>query len=180
MSLHKDVCHLSFVISHMYRNKSQFASLLKGWGLGFLLCTNLAASHATTSAGQFSINITLTATNIGSGSSPGASAGINTAVQSPPGVCISQTLSEQTNAVVRVVCGTGQFVSITANPGKRFLGVNGGAYRFVLSSGSTGTGPQSGSLGLSNDFYPGIGTVTAWRVYNVDGSDSPLEVLLTF
>jgi hypothetical protein len=143
---------------------------------GLLLCSLMSGSHAGTSAGQLSVNITLTGTDTGTA----LGTGVNTAAFSAPGVCISQTLSEKTNAVVRVVCGTGQFVSMTANPNVRFLGVNGGAYRYVLSPGITSPGPQSGSLGLSNDFYPGTGTVTAWRIYNVDGSDGPLEVLLTF
>lgn len=144
--------------------------------LGLLLSASMMLGHAGTSAGQFSVNITLTGTSTATGLSPG----LNTAALSAPGVCISQTLSEQTNAVVRVVCGTGQFVSLTANSNRRYLGVNGGAYRYVLSPGSTGSEPQLGSLGLTNDFYPGTGTVTAWRIYNVDGSDGPFEVLLTF
>jgi hypothetical protein len=160
----------------MYSTKPQLTTLLRGMGLGLLLCTGLAVSHAATSAGQFSVNITVTGTDTGSGTS----SGINTAAQSAPGVCISQTLSEKTNALVRVVCGTGQFVSITANPNARFLGANGGAFRFVLSPGSTDSGSQLLGQGRTNDFYPGAGTVTAWRIYNVNGSDGTFEVLLTF
>ena len=40
------------------------------------------------------------------------------------GVCFSRTLSEQTGAVVQVACDSGQFVSIEAVPGQRFLGVH--------------------------------------------------------
>lgn len=156
----------------MYPTKPQLTTLLKGWGLGLLLCASLAASQAATSAGQFAVNITVTGTD--------ASAGANTAQQSAPGVCISQTLSEKTNALVRVVCGTGQFVSITANPNARFLGTHGGAFRFVLSPGNTDLGSQLLGQGRTNDFYPGAGTVTAWRIYNVNGSDGTFEVLLTF
>ena len=97
------------------------------------------------------------------------------------GICVSQSLSEQANAVVRVLCGTSQFVSITPNPSARLLGVHGGAFNYVLGAGKTGSESLSGGgLGQSNDFYPGTGTVTALRIYNVDGSDGPLEVLLTF
>ena len=149
---------------------------LKEWSLGLLLCSSLASSQAATSAGQFSVNITLNGTHTGSV----ASAGVNTAAQSAPGVCISQTLSEQTNALVRVVCGTGQFVSITANPNVRFLGTNGAAFRFVLSANDTNSDSQLLGQGRTNDFYPGVGTVTAWRIYNVNGSEGLLEVLLTF
>jgi hypothetical protein len=164
----------------MSRNKPQLASLLKRWGLGLLLCTSLGASHAATSSGQFSVNITLTGTDTGAGA--GASTGINTAAQSAPGVCISQTLSEQTNAVVRVVCGTGQFVSITANPNARFLGTNGGAPRFVLSQGSASSDSQIVGQARTNDFYPGTGTVTftSVRIYNVSGTDGPFEMMVTF
>ena len=96
-------------------------------------------------------------------------------------ICISQSLSEQTNAVVRVLCGTSQFVSISPSPSRRFLGTHGGAFNYVLSPGKTGSDPLSdGISALSKDFYPGTGTVTALRIYNVDGSDGPLEVLLTF
>ena len=154
--------------------KPPLAALLKGWGLGLLLCTSMATGHAATTAGQFSVNITLTGAD--------KSSGVNTAAQSAPGVCISQTLSEQTNAVVRVVCGTGQFVSITANPNSRFLGTNGGAPRFVLSQGSASSGSQIVGQARTNDFYPGTGTVTFTSVliYNVSGTDGPFEMMVTF
>ena len=168
----------------MYRNKSRLPHLLKGWGLGLLLCTGLAFSQGGSSAGQFGVNITLTGTDTGSGPVLGAGApasfAINTAAQSPPGLCISQALSGQTNAVVRVVCGTGQFVSITANPNARFLGTHGGAPRFVLSQGSPDS--QIVGQGRTNDFYPGTGTVTytSMLLYNVSGTDGPLEMMVTF
>ena len=101
-------------------------------------------------------------------------------VNAEQGVCISQSLSEKTNAVVRVVCGSGQFVSITANPNARFLGTHGGAFRYMLSPATVYSKPQSTDQGGLLDFYPGLGTVTAWRVYNADGSEEQLEVLLTF
>src|SRR4051812_13432363 len=49
------------------------------------------------------------------------------------GVCFSRSLSEKTGAVVQVACDSGQFVSIEAVPGQRFLGVHGGAFRYTLS-----------------------------------------------
>ena len=154
--------------------KPPLAALLKGWGLGLLLCKSMATGYAATTAGQFSVSITLTGAD--------KSSGVNTAAQSAPGVCISQTLSEQTNAVVRVVCGTGQFVSITANPNSRFLGTNGGAPRFVLSQGSASSGSQIVGQARTNDFYPGTGTVTFTSVliYNVSGTDGPFEMMVTF
>lgn len=143
----------------------------RGLGFGLVLYTGLAVGNAATSGGQLSVNITVTASG---------GAGANTAAQSAPGVCISKTLSQRSNALVRVVCKSGQFVSITANPNARFLGVNGGAHQYVLNTDMQRSGSLTGLLGQSNDFNPGTGTVTAWQVYNVDGSDTPFEVLLTF
>ena len=153
-------------------NKPKLTTLFKYGSLALLLCTGAAVSQAGTSTGQLSVNITLTGAAGGTG--------VNTAAQSAPGVCISQSQSEQTSALVRVVCGTGQFVSITANPNARFLGTHGGAFRFVLSPGNLSSNLQLAGQGLPNNFYPGTGTVTAWRIANVDGSEGPLEVLLTF
>lgn len=148
--------------------KPQLVTLFKRLGFGFLLCMGFAASHAVTSTGQFSVNIVL------------AGAGANSAQQSAPGVCISQTLSEKTNALVRVVCGTRQFVSITANPNARFLGTHGGAFNYVVTAGNRYSDPLQNSEVGASGFYPGTGTVTAWRIYNANGSEELLEVLLTF
>lgn len=122
-------------------------------------------SSAGQAASQFGVNIVLVR--------PGSAA------SAEQGVCISQSLSEKTNAVVRVVCSSGQFVSISANPNARFLGTHGGAFRYVLSPTTIYSNSQLIDQG-SSEFYPGSGTVTAWRVYNVDGSEKLLEVLLTF
>jgi hypothetical protein len=92
-----------------------------------------------------------------------------------PSVCISETLSEQTNGMVRVVCGTGQFVSISPFPGKPFLGTHGGAFRYTL-----GAGGFTGLLAGYATPYTGAGTVTALRIYNANGSDGPLEMLVSF
>ena len=154
-------------------NKPKLAALFQGCSLALLLCVGTAVSQAGTSTGQFAVNITLTGAGIGT-------AGVHTSTQSAPGVCISQTLSQQTSALVRVACSTGQFVSITANSASRFLGTHGGAFRFVSSQGSLSFNPQLAGSELPNYFYPGTGTVTAWRIVNVDGSDGPFEVLLTF
>jgi hypothetical protein len=114
-------------------------------------------------------------------SAPSQETALGTTRSTTPSICVSQSLSEQANAVVRVVCGTSQFVSITPNPNARLLGSHGGAFNYVLGSGRASSESSSGGvLGQSNDFYPGTGTVTALRIYNVDGSDGPMEVLLTF
>lgn len=146
--------------------KVSFASLLGKWGIAFALSTGFATSHGATSEGQLSVHIVLS--------------DVNTTQPSKPGVCISQTLSRQTNALVRVVCGRGEFVSISANPNVRFLGTHGGAFRYFLNSSISRSGVEAGLLEQWENFYPGIGTVTAMRVYNATGTQSPIEILLTF
>ena len=46
-------------------------------------------------------------------------------------LCTSQTLSSASGALVRVVCSTGQFVSIEPVAGQPIAGTHGGAYRFL-------------------------------------------------
>ena len=121
-------------------------------------------------------------------------------VLNPPslsGLCVSQTLSEQFGAVVRIVCATGQYVSITPLPGKRFPGSYGGAFRYPLLGGQyplmlapEGVG-QSTPSSLNNQyspalragynrFYPGLSSVTDLPVYRIEGLDSQLDMLVTF
>lgn len=139
-------------------------------GLVIALFAGLAA--AGTGSGFFNVSITLSNPGAVAPPSPGAP-GVS---PSQPAVCISETLSEQTNALVRVACGTGQFVSITPFPGKRFLGTHGGAFRY-----STGAGMFSAALqSVAGNPYIGTGTVTALRIYNANGSDGPLEMLVSF
>lgn len=92
-----------------------------------------------------------------------------------PRLCVSQSLSEDTHAEVRVVCQTGQFVAIEPAPGKPFAGSHGSAYRFHLPFTVVG-----GALVANADPYLGAGTITALRVYNVNGGDGPLEMLVSF
>lgn len=141
------------------------------------LCTGIFASAvaefclAGTSAGLFSVSITLNKPG-GVTVTPAAQASRSVA----SGVCISQTLSEQTNALVQIVCATEQFVSIAPVPGKRFLGTHGGAFRYNFQSGASYSGISYGALSA----YIGAGTVTALRIYNANGSDGPLEMLVSF
>lgn len=130
-----------------------------------------ATSQSATSEGQLTVNITLNEMNTDS------------ANPSTPGVCISQSLSQKTNALVRVVCGRDQFVSITAKPSTAFLGAHGGAFRYVIDSKVKNSGVNSCSQEHWEYCYPeaGIGTVTAMRVYNSNGSSNgSIEILLTF
>lgn len=136
------------------------------------LWAGLAA--AGTGSTSLTVNITLHDPNAVVPSIPGGSPP-GTLPIAPKSVCISETLSEQTNGMVRVVCGTGQFVSISPFPGKPFLGTHGGAFRYTL-----GPGGFTGLLAGQAMPYTGAGTVTALRIYNANGSDGPLEMLVSF
>ncbi len=93
-----------------------------------------------------------------------------------PGLCLSETLSERTGAAVHVVCESSQFVSIDPRPGRPYLGVHGGAYRYFLGQGN---GFDSNYAGIANPFI-GAGTVTEFRVLSADTADGPLEILISF
>lgn len=93
------------------------------------------------------------------------------------GICISTTLSALTNATVKVVCETGQFVSIEPTPGKPFPGTHGGAYRFTLAPGSV---MPLGLSGAENDPHIGHGTITALRIANLNVLEDRLEILVSF
>jgi len=97
------------------------------------------------------------------------------ALATSSGVCTSNTLSERTGAIVRVVCGTGQFVSIGPRPGGRFIGTHGGAYTYFF-------GPSFGALHRadSGEFTTGTGTIASFRIFNVTEIEGPVEMLVSF
>jgi hypothetical protein len=132
--------------------------LLAGLPAGF-------SGAAGVSSGGFIVNICLK-----SGGDCAAPAAAIEARSS--GVCTSDTLSERTGAVVRVVCASGQFVSIAPRPGGRFLGTHGGAYSYSF-------GPAFGAL-HNGEFGTGSGTIASFRIYNVTENEGPLEMLVSF
>jgi len=94
----------------------------------------------------------------------------------PSGTCVSESLSEETGAVVRVTCPGGVFVSIGPRPGGRFLGTQGGAYSYYFG-GTFGAANRAGY----GDFAQGSGTIASFRVYTVGGdSDGPIDMLVSF
>ncbi len=95
------------------------------------------------------------------------------------GICISTSLSQQTNALVKVTCQGGQFVSIEPREGRQFLGVHGGAYRFTFSRAASIPASFLGG-GTAVDDWIGQGTITALRVLNLTESDERLELLVSF
>ena len=137
------------------------------------LALSLWAGLATAGTDSAFLNVSITLHNPNAVVQP-APGGSQVPI-SRPSVCISETLSEQTNGMVRVVCGTGQFVSISPFPGKPFLGTHGGAFRYAL-----GAGGFTGLLHGQAAPFSGAGTVTALRIYNANGSDGPLEMLVSF
>jgi hypothetical protein len=97
-------------------------------------------------------------------------------VPASSGFCTSQSLSQASNALVTVVCGTGQFVSIRPMPGRPFTGTHGGAFRYVFGPGIV-AGPTANS---QLNPYIGTGTVTSLRVLDVSGQEGILEFLVSF
>jgi hypothetical protein len=92
------------------------------------------------------------------------------------GTCVSQSLSEDTGALVRVTCPGGVFVSISPQPGARFVDTHGGAYSYYF-------GTSFGAINRAGygDFAQGSGTVASFRVYSVGGqSDGPIDMLVSF
>lgn len=129
--------------------------------LGGLGAATMAQSQAS---GGFQIHIRLNTPG-----TPAAESGAH---------CETQTVASAPNALVRVVCGDGRFVSIAPDPRKPFVGSHGGAYRFHLQPGATvGSWLDEGV----DTLWWGRGTVTAMRIYGVprDG-DAPLEMMVSF
>ena len=131
-----------------------------------------APSWAGTTEASVTVGITL--------SQPGGS-GITPVPPPTPGqpqragVCFSRSLSEQTGAVVQVACDSGQFVSIEAVPGQRFLGVHGGAFRYSMSI-SKDRSVYEAAASDAFGWRTGWGTVTMLRLYDLTQPDKPGDV----
>ncbi len=87
--------------------------------------------------------------------------------------CTSQTASQATNAQVTVVCATDQFVSIQPWAGSPFLGTSGGAYRFMLTPGTSVS--TDGPL-----WHAGAGTVTTVQIHHNKNQEEVMEILVSF
>ena len=128
------------------------------------------ACMAGSAGGTFGVNITLNGGTGGGGSGSSSGGGSNSS-----GVCISQSLTEQNNAIVRVVCQSGQFVSISPIPGGRFVGSHGGAYSFYF-----GSSYRAVNIAGYGEFAHGAGSVAAYRVFGVTESEGRLDMLVVF
>ncbi len=96
--------------------------------------------------------------------------------------CVSTSLSQVTNALVRVTCQGNQFVSIEPRAGRPFVGTHGGAYRFAFSqrSGFSGGNVDFGQSVSALEAAIGQGTITALRVLDLSERDERLELLVSF
>jgi len=138
-----------------------------------------APGGAASVGGAFDVAITLTVPGAppptgGGGTPPTAGGGTPTA--NSGGLCVSQSLSDATGAVVRVICNSGQFVSIEANPNGPFLGVHGGAFRHYFATGMPANLRFLGGL----DPWIGPGTVTSIRVKYLEDLDGIVEMQVGF
>lgn len=133
--------------------------------LGLAALAVASASVAGSASGTFGVNISLYTP---SGSSSGG--GSNSS-----GVCISQSLTEQNNAIVRVVCQSGQFVSISPIAGGRFVGSHGGAYSFYF-----GSSYRAVNIAGYGEFAHGAGSAAAYRVFGLTESEGRLDMLVVF
>lgn len=87
----------------------------------------LFASAAVAGANSSSLGVSITLSN------PNVVAPPSVIITPSQEVCVSETLSAQANAQVRVVCATGRVVTVSAIPGRPFLGTNGSAFRYVFA-----------------------------------------------
>ena len=128
---------------------------------------------------SFDVSISLNGGTAALASVPPASVA-PTAFEAAKG-CVSGSLSASSNAIVRVVCGSNQFVSIEPRPGAPILGTNGGAFRFNFGPGAATPPPVfSSNNNLPANPYVGVGTVTSFRVLNLVGDMGLLEFLVSF
>jgi hypothetical protein len=149
--------------------------VLRSIGIAALTLAALAASGLAaggTASASFGVNILLIPPGGGVAVTSTGSPAANP-IGSPSGSCISASLSERNGALVRVVCASGQFVSISPSPGQRFFGTHGGAYGYYF-------GPAYGAIHRTAYGGAGGGTITSFRVYSIEGADGPLDLLVSF
>lgn len=129
--------------------------------LGLVCLSAVFNCAAGSGSGTFGVEIILN-----TGASSGAPAS---------GVCVSETLSEQNGAIVRVACESGQFVSISPIPGGRFVGTHGGAYSYYFGSNLRGA-----NVAGYGEFSHGAGSIASYRIFGVTEADGRLDLLVSF
>ena len=151
------------------------ATVMKRILIALLLGAFAAPSGAASASASFDVGITLTMPG-GPPPSGGGTPGGGSITAQTGGACVSQSLSDATGAIVRVVCTSGQFVSIEANPNGPFLGVHGGAFRYYFANGI----PADLRFLGSSDPWIGAGTVTSIRVKYLEDLDGIIEMQVGF
>ena len=146
---------------------------VRALALALALGALAAPSGAATLGGTFDVGITLT---VPGGPPPSGGGGGTPPASSSTDICVSQSLSEATGAVVRVVCRSGHFVSIESQPGAPYLGVHGGAYRYYFANGI----PASLRYLGGDDPWVGPGTITSIRVIYPEDLDGIIEMQVGF
>jgi hypothetical protein len=121
-----------------------------GFFLFAALCTSLPVAHTAT--GQFAVHIELNPAN-------------------EAGVCVSAHESDRANAVVRVVCRDGTFVSIEPRQGAATPVRHGLAARYHLSRQH---------LAYARGSREDVGSETAFRVLDWAATDGRLELVVQF
>ncbi len=139
-------------------------------GAGVFACmlTGVVVAGANSSF----LDVTITLNN------PGAVASPMVIGSTARNVCVSEALSAQVNAQVRVVCTTGRVVAISAMPGKLFLGTHGGAFRYGFVQITPWVSP---SIGASHSEADRVtpSTVSSTNAEASDSVESP-EMLVIF
>ncbi len=149
--------------------------MLRSIGIAALTLAALAASGLAaggTASASFGVNILLIPPGGGVAVTGTGNPAANS-IGSASGTCLSASLSESSGALVRVVCVSGHFVSISPSRGQRFFGTHGGAYGYYF-------GPAYGALHRTAYGEAGGGTVTSFRVYSIDEAEGLLDLLVSF
>jgi hypothetical protein len=137
----------------------------------------LAALAAPCAAGSVSNAVDVNITLLTPGLPPPATGG-GAGSGAPPAsdLCVSQSLSSGTGAVVRVVCRSGRFVSIEPSSGTAYLGVHGGSFRYYFANAV----PENLRYLGSDQPWVGPGTVTSFRINYPEGLDGLVEMQVGF
>ena len=125
----------------MIFNEFRLSPVFKCCVAGLLLLSGFAIAQTRSSVGQFSVSITLN--------------GVTTV---PAGSCITQTLFNQTGAVVRVTCVDNPFVNIAPSISAQFPGTFGSTFRYPLASNSNSFNLASAS---TNNLNPVSGSLNS-------------------
>lgn len=138
----------------------------------------LAQAQAAQSSGVFSVRIVLATQGIRATSLVGKGAASTIGNGVGQSRCVSASLEGPVEATIRVVCSSGQFVTIEAEAGPSFLTAFGEVYRYHYRFGPD---MEAGPAWIS-DLGPGLanGTVTAYQVQRRRGWDDPLQFVVSF